>query len=184
MRISAEGLNLIKRHESLVLKAYKDPVGVWTIGYGHTTAAGSPVVTSGLQITEKEADSILAQDVRMFETAVKKLVKVPLTQMQFDALVSFSFNLGEGALARSTLLRKLNAGDFTGAADEFPRWVHGQGKVLPGLVTRRAEERALFLQSGKVVMPTEPMKETTVPPWVFIGLFILGAIAIALSGGF
>ena len=139
MQISKAGLDLIKQFEGLYLKAYRCPAGVPTIGYGHTAG-----VAMGQTITQQQADDYLRRDVRQFERAVARLVTVPLTQGQFDALVSFSFNLGEGALAQSTLLRLLNAGDYAGAGLEFERWNKAGGRVLPGLVRRRAAERALF----------------------------------------
>ena len=139
MQISKAGLDLIKQFEGLHLKAYRCPAGVPTIGYGHTAG-----VAMGQTITQQQADDYLRRDVRQFERAVSRLVSVPLTQGQFDALVSFAFNLGEGALAQSTLLRLLNAGDYAGAAAQFDRWNKAGGRVLPGLVRRRAAERALF----------------------------------------
>ena len=139
MQISKAGLDLIKQFEGLYLKAYRCPAGVPTIGYGHTAG-----VAMGQTITQQQADDYLRRDVRQFERAVARLVSVPLTQGQFDALVSFAFNLGEGALAQSTLLRLLNAGDYAGAAAQFDRWNKADGRVLPGLVRRRAAERALF----------------------------------------
>ena len=142
---NSSGVNLIKSFEGLRLKAYQDAVGVWTIGYGHTSAAGPPTVYAGQTISEAEAESILQKDLELFENGVRNLVKVPINSDQFSALVSFSFNLGLGALGDSTLLRKLNAGDYQGAADEFPRWVKAGGQTLLGLVKRRDAERALFL---------------------------------------
>lgn len=139
MQISKAGLDLIKQFEGLYLKAYRCPAGVPTIGYGHTAG-----VAMGQTITQQQADDYLRRDVRQFERAVSRLVTVPLTQGQFDALVSFAFNLGDGALAQSTMLRLLNAGDYTGAAAQFDRWNKAGGRVLPGLVRRRAAERALF----------------------------------------
>ena len=139
MQISKAGLDLIKQFEGLYLKAYSCPAGVPTIGYGHTAG-----VAMGQSITQQQADDYLRRDVRQFERAVSRLVRVPLTQGQFDALVSFAFNLGEGALAQSTLLRLLNAGDYAGAAAQLDRWNKAGGRVLPGLVRRRAAERALF----------------------------------------
>lgn len=139
MQISKAGLDLIKQFEGLYLKAYRCPAGVPTIGYGHTAG-----VSMGQTITQQQADDYLRRDVRQFERAVARLVTVPLTQGQFDALVSFAFNLGEGALAQSTLMRLLNAGDYAGAAAQFDRWNKAGGRVLPGLVRRRAAERALF----------------------------------------
>ncbi|MGR2682942.1 lysozyme [Chromobacterium haemolyticum] len=142
MNISANGIKLIQQFEGLRLKAYQDAVGVWTIGYGHT----GPDVTPGLVITQAQADALLARDLSRFETGVTRLVQVPLHQNQFDALVSFSYNLGLGSLQNSTLLRLLNQRDYAGAAAQFPRWNKAGGKVLPGLTRRRAAEQALFLQ--------------------------------------
>lgn len=144
-QISADGLRVVKSFEGLELTAYQDSVGVWTIGYGHTAAAGPPDVYAGLTISEAEAEAILKRDLGLFEKGVRDLVSVPVNRDQYSALVSFSFNLGLGALAESTLLRKLNSGDIQGAANEFPRWVKAGGRTLPGLVRRRNAERALFL---------------------------------------
>jgi len=143
MKTSPKGIALIKSAEGLRLKAYPDP-GTggepWTIGYGSTSG-----VTRNMVITESQAEQMLAEDLVRFERIVERQVQVPLNQGQFDALVSFTYNVGEGNFTESTLLRKLNAGDTAGAAEQFSRWVHADGKVLPGLVTRRAAERALFL---------------------------------------
>lgn len=147
-QISSDGLTIIKHFEGRELRAYQDSVGVWTIGYGHTSAAGPPRVTPGMTITEQQAEDILRQDLELFETGVRDLVKVAINQDQFAALVSFAFNVGLGALAESTLLRKLNSGDYQGAANEFPRWVKAGGQTLPGLVRRRDAERALFLSEN------------------------------------
>jgi lysozyme len=130
MRISDAGLRFIKAHEGLRLEAYPDP-GTgdkpWTIGYGHT----GPDVVPGLRITAERAEELLRADVARFEAAVTRLVTVPLSQPQFDALVSFAFNTGEGALARSTLLRMLNAGDYAGAGEQFDKWVlFGTGSAV------------------------------------------------------
>jgi len=137
MQTSSAGLALIKEHEGLRLDAYLCPARVWTIGYGHTGD-----VHPGQRITEAMADLLLQSDLKSFERAVNAAVKVPLTQGQFDALVSFAFNVGAGAFRLSTLLRVLNEGDYRAAAKQFDRWVHGGGKVLPGLVRRRRDERA------------------------------------------
>jgi lysozyme len=129
--------------EGLRLTAYQDSVGVWTIGWGHT----GPDVRPGLTITRAQAESLLRQDLGRFERGVAGLVKVPLSSNQFSALVSFSFNVGLGALGSSTLLRVLNQGNYTGAADQFSVWNKAGGKTLEGLVRRRAAERALFLKA-------------------------------------
>jgi Phage-related lysozyme (muraminidase) len=141
MKISQKGVNLIKQFEGLELKAYKDSVGVVTIGYGST---GSHV-SIGQVITEAQAEALLIKDLSRFESGVTDLVKVPLTQNQFDALVSFSFNLGLGNLKSSTLLKKLNLKDYAGASKEFERWNKAGGKVLNGLTRRRLAEKELFL---------------------------------------
>lgn len=133
---------IIKQSEGLRLEAYLCPAGVWTIGYGHT---GKDVV-EGMKITRGEAEELLEGDLEKFEKDILKMVKVGLTQNQFDALVSFTYNVGGGALKTSTLLKKLNAGDYMGAADEFLKWTKAGGKELPGLVKRRRTERALFLE--------------------------------------
>lgn len=139
MRTSQQGLDLIKSFEGLRLSAYKCPADVWTIGYG-TTAGVKP----GHVITQERAEELLREDVAKVEAQVLRVIKVPLKQGQFDALVSFTYNLGAGNLASSTLARLLNAGDYMGAAAQFDRWNKAGGKVLKGLVSRRAAERAMF----------------------------------------
>jgi lysozyme len=139
-RTSDEGLRLIADFEGVRLTAYRDPVGVLTIGWGHT---GSDV-TPGLTITRERALELLRQDVHKAEEVVVAAVKVPLTRGQFDALVSLTFNIGAAAFRGSTLLRELNAGRYDRAAGEFDRWTRAGGRVLAGLVRRRAAERALF----------------------------------------
>lgn len=131
---------LIKSFEGLELEAYLCPADIWTIGYGHT---GN--VKEGDRITKAEAEALLDKDLRTFRNGVKRLVKVTLNENQFGALVSFAYNLGLGSLQNSTLLKMLNAGDYTGAADQFLRWNKSGGKVLTGLVRRREAERAVFL---------------------------------------
>lgn len=144
--ISQRGLDLIKKFEGLRLKAYRDSVGVWTIGYGHT----GPLISEGMTITERHANTLLQQDVSGAERAVNRLVQVPLTQDQFDALVSWTFNLGAGSLERSTMLKQLNAGYYESAAQEMLRWDHAGGKKLVGLTRRRQAERTLF-EGGEAV---------------------------------
>jgi lysozyme len=137
---SPKGLALTQQFEGLRLAAYQDSVGVWTIGYGHTGAE----VHHGLSITQERATELLMQDVASAVAHVNRLVTIELTQNQFDALVDFVFNAGPGNFASSTLLRKLNAKDFQGAAAEFRRWCHAGKIELPGLVKRREAEMALF----------------------------------------
>ncbi|NJO80723.1 MAG: lysozyme [Cyanobacteria bacterium RM1_2_2] len=138
--MNAKGLRLLKSFEGLELRAYQDAVGVWTIGYGTTSD-----VRPGMVITEAQAEALLKRDLNRFERAVIDLVKVPLTDDQFSALVSFVYNVGEGALSTSTLLRLLNQRDYQGAADQLLRWDKAGGRTLAGLTRRRRAERALFL---------------------------------------
>lgn len=141
MAISNNGLKFIGDHEGCDLTAYWDDLGgVWTIGYGHTGD-----VYEGETITQDQALELLRQDCQGAANAVNSYVTVPLTQNQFDALVSFTYNLGSGALASSTLLKLLNQGDYQGAADEFPKWCHAGGSFVQGLYNRRCDERDLFL---------------------------------------
>ncbi|EMN8763528.1 glycoside hydrolase family protein [Serratia marcescens] len=145
MKISDDGMALIKRFEGLRLQAYQDSVGVWTIGYGWTQPVAGRKIGAGMAIDATTAERLLLCGIAQFEQGVERRVTVPITQGQFDALVSFAYNLGLRALENSTLLRRLNAGDRQGAADEFGRWVNAGGVQLDGLVARRAAERALFL---------------------------------------
>lgn len=145
MKTSIQGIAKLKEREGVRLTAYPDPATggqPWTIGVGHT----GPDVHLGLSITMEQSDAILARDLMRFEAGIDRLVTVPLSQNQFDALVSFAFNVGLSNLQASTLLRKLNAGDYQGAADQFLRWTKAAGKELPGLVSRRQSEREQFIQ--------------------------------------
>ena len=147
MKTSYNGLALIMKFEGLRMDAYLCPSGVLTIGYGHT---GSDV-KRGQRIDADRARELLIDDVRRFEASVNDLVKVDITQGMFDALVSFCYNLGAGSLKGSTLLKKLNAGDTAGAAEEFLKWDKANGKSLAGLTARREAERQLFIGD---VLPT------------------------------
>lgn len=146
MKVSDKGLHFIMAHEGVRLKAYPDPGtggAPWTIGVGHTHD-----VQEGDTCSVDGAMAFLREDCAAAESAVNRLVKVPITQDQFDALVDFVFNVGEGNFAGSTLLRLLNAGDYTGADRQFARWNLAAGRILPGLVTRRADEATLFAGAG------------------------------------
>lgn len=145
MQISTNGIALIKRFEGLELKAYQDSVGVWTIGYGWTQPVDGRKIGPGMVIDQATAERLLKCGLVQYEQGVNQLVKVIITQGQFDALVSFAYNLGLRSLSTSTLLRKLNAGDMQGAADEFGKWVNAGGVRLNGLVKRREAERKMFL---------------------------------------
>ena len=142
MRINQAGIDLIKQFEGLSLVSYQDSVGVWTIGIGHV----GPDAYEGRHITQEQADDLLRHDLEHAETAIDSLVLVPLTDNQFAALVSFTFNLGAGALRGSTLLRLLNDGDYNEAASQLLHWNHAGGHVLAGLTRRRQAERELFLK--------------------------------------
>jgi lysozyme len=143
MQLSFNGLEAIKEHEGFKANAYKDVAGVWTIGYGTIKINGKPV-QEGMTCTVAEATEYMRQDLAWAQTAINKLVKVPLKQNQFDALVSFIYNIGENAFGKSTMLRLLNSGDYSGAAAQFDRWNRAGGKVVKGLVARRKVERSLF----------------------------------------
>lgn len=140
MRTSQKGVSLIKSFEGLRLKSYQDSVGVWTIGYGTTRG-----ITAGMAITNEQAERMLMNDIGRFEPEIERLVKVALNQVQWDALMSFTYNLGASNLGSSTLLKLLNSGDYAGAAEQFPRWNKAGGQVLAGLTKRRLAERAMFL---------------------------------------
>jgi lysozyme len=143
VKTNKAGKDLIKRWESLRLKAYLCPAGIPTIGYGHTEG-----VKLGQQITSHQADVLLDFDLEVAEEAVTHATRaIKLSENEFAALVSFTFNLGAANLNRSTLLKKLLAGDRAGAAGEFGKWTLAKGVKLPGLVSRRAAERDLFLRA-------------------------------------
>lgn len=143
MQISQKGIELIQDLEARegvpMLKAYKDTGGVPTIGWGHTATA-----EDGMEITFEEATALLADDVTYAEETVRRLVRPDLAQHEFDALVSFVFNIGETQFRKSTMLAKLNAGDKEGAGREFTRWIYDDGRVINGLVYRRFREWAAF----------------------------------------
>lgn len=141
MKISQQGIDLIRRFEGCALKVYKDTAGHNTIGIGHRIKSGEVFGT----ITVEDAEILLSKDLHVAEDAITALVKKPLKQCQFDALASFVFNLGSQALITSTLLKELNTGNYIGAANEFKRWDYSGGKVLEGLTKRRAAEVFLFL---------------------------------------
>lgn len=145
MQTSDKGIALIKQFEGCKLTAYQDSVGVWTIGYGWTQPVDGKPIRAGMTIKQETAERLLKTGLVSYESDVSRLVKVSLTQGQFDALVSFTYNLGARSLSTSTLLRKLNAGDYAGATDEFLLWNKAGGKVLNGLTRRREAEQALFL---------------------------------------
>ena len=142
LETSESMIAVIKKFEGLRLKAYKCPAGVQTIGYGHTR---NFKFSENYKITEEQAEKFLHEDLKKFENSIKKLVKVPLSQCQFDALVSFTFNVGATNFKNSTLLKYLNNGEYSLAAEQFERWIYSNGKKLDGLQTRRKAEKEIFL---------------------------------------
>lgn len=144
MSALAYAVQLVRRWEGCRLEAYPDPGtggAPWTIGWGAT----GPGIVQGVVWTQAKADERLSRDVERFMAGVRALVKVRLSDNQLGALTSFAYNVGLGALRGSTLLRKLNAGDFKGASDEFLKWNKAGGRVLTGLTARRRDERETFL---------------------------------------
>lgn len=145
-QVNSTTINLIKSFEGLRLKPYLCAAGVPTIGYGTTVYPdGKKVSLQDSEISEAEAEALLEHDLITFCQAVEDMVTVPLTDNQFGALVSFSYNVGSSALKNSTLLRKLNSGDYVSAAENFLKWVNAGGRRLSGLVKRREAEQSLFL---------------------------------------
>jgi len=143
--ISKECLYMIKHHEGVRNKPYQDPIGLWTVGVGHLIGDGKSLPEEWNRVfTDEEVNDLLKKDLRRFEAGVFRLCPVGLTQPRFDALVSFSFNVGLGNLQRSTLRQKHNREDYEGAAKEFLKWARAGGRVLPGLVRRRKDESILY----------------------------------------
>ena len=140
MKTSAEGLSLIKKFEGCELYAYQCSAGVWTIGYGHTKD-----VEPGMQITKEDADEMLVEELHEYESYINDFVTAPLSQNQFDALVSWVYNLGPANLKSSTMLKVLNAGDYDEVPAQMKRWNKAGGKRLEGLIRRREAESLLFL---------------------------------------
>lgn len=168
--------NLIKKWEKLRLVAYlPTPDDVWTIGWGHTLG-----VKKGDKITKDQAQEFFIQDKQWAEDAVNQRVKVPLTQEQFDALVSLVFNIGADSFRRSTLLKKLNRKDYQGAADQFNVWVKQKGKTLTGLVRRRAEERSYFLSGMSKEGPASASVDKQ--PGSFLNTENVAGVGAAIAG--
>jgi lysozyme len=187
MKMTEDGLALIQKFEGLALESYRDAVGVWTIGYGHTSRAGTPMVTSGLKITSEAAADILARDVEAFASGVSKRVTVDLTDQQFSALVSFAFNVGLGGFERSSVLQAVNARNFDAVPRRLNLWCKAGGRILPGLIKRRAAEGALFM-SGIVDSTPEPITPMTTKPlgqsrtfWSAIVVLLLAVIQAWLA---
>lgn len=146
MHVSPSGVDLICNFEGLELKAYDDGVGVWTIGYGTTKYPNGIRVKKGDTCTLEQAKAYMQNDLKAFEQTVNSAIKVPLNQNQFDALVSLAYNIGATAFKKSTLVKRLNEGNYKAAANQFNVWVNAGGKRMQGLVNRRAAESTLFLK--------------------------------------
>ena len=174
-RINTEGFTLIKQWEGLELRAYLCPADVWTIGYGHTATA-----REGMIITEQDAERLLLRDLALFEAEVSRAVEVVLSDNQFAALVSWAFNVGVQAMRRSTLIRKLNQGDYASVPSELARWNKVGNRVVHGLSNRRAAEAGLWARgdfvTSRSVEPAEPTKPSTA-----IGAGQLGGVAAAAA---
>lgn len=152
MKTSQQGLDFIKQREAFRSEAYQDVGGIWTIGYGTTMIDGRPV-KPGMKITKEEALRLKAKDIEQFENVVNKAVTVPLSQNEFDALVSLAYNIGGGAFSKSTLVKKLNAGDREGAKQEFMKWNKVSGKEVTGLSNRRGMEAEMFAGGDSSLIP-------------------------------
>lgn len=167
MQINQATVDLVKEFEGLRLTAYRDAVGVWTIGYGTTAAAGVGIIPrAGLTIIEPAAEEYLRIAVEKFAAQIAPHIAVPVTDNQFGAIVSLAYNVGAPAVIKSTLLRKLNAGDYAGAAAEFARWNKAGGKVLAGLTRRRAAERKLFETPDQKAIKKENPATSSIWTWI------------------
>jgi lysozyme len=195
MKTNRAGIDLIKKWEGVKLEAYLCPAGVWTIGYGHTSAAGEPRVVKGMKITAQEAVDILVRDLVKYEAAVNKAITRAPNDNQFAAMVSLCYNIGPGAFARSSLVKRFNAGDVDGAADAFRMWNKAGGRVLQGLVNRREDEIRLFRAPVSKPAPApvppppdvDPAPEPSKPPekpskvmaWIVAALITAAAVVTA-----
>ncbi len=187
MRMTEAGLALIKRFEGYRGEAYLCPAGVWTIGYGHTSVAGNPAVTRGAKMNREEAARVLAADVEIFADGVRAALTREVTAAQFSALVSFAYNVGIGGFRSSSVLKAVNAGDFDAVPRRLGLWVKGGGRVLPGLVKRRAAEAELFISGGPASLGAErwpePIKGKPPRRSTTVIAAAIAAIAAVFSGG-
>jgi lysozyme len=193
MTVNAKTIDLICEFEGWVDHWYADPAHGWAVPtccYGHTDAAGPPLYADDKKrtFTVEEGRSILAKDLASVEAMVRAAVTVPVTEDEIGALVSFTFNLGEGNFKKSTLLRKLNAGaSRSEVAAEFARWNRAGGKVMAGLTRRRAAEAALFLTPDGSAAPETPAPVTVTPPkptwfwWAIGALVLVMALAVIVT---
>ena len=165
MNVTEQGLALIRRFEGFRTCAYRDAAGIWTIGFGHTSAAGAPHVRPGMKVSRKEGLQILARDVATFARGVEQQLAVELNASQFSALVSFAYNVGLDNFRKSSVLGAVNARDFAAVPRRLALWVKCRGCVLPGLVNRRAAEAAMFLSEDRTPLnlPVQPAREAIEP---------------------
>ena len=195
MQLTAEGLDLIKRFEGFRARAYRCPSGVWTIGYGHTSTAGAPEVTSTMEISLADAETILARDAAKFAEGVTAVLTAKLSGQQFSALVSFVYNVGLGNFRKSSVLAAVNAGDLAAVPRRLQLWNRAGGKVLAGLARRRAAEAELFLSDAPEIVATSASGDVSPEPgktlrhsstvWAAILSALAGAIpALAPTLGF
>ena len=183
MKMNRAGMNLIKKFEGFRSSAYRDAVGVWTIGYGHTSMAGNPKVFRGLKISRQQGEAILAKDVENFARNIRPLISVNLNDNQFSALVSFAYNVGVGGFRRSSVLQRVNAGRFDAVPNRLSLWIKAGGRSLKGLVRRRAAEGELFLSDPKrqVEPPNMPVDPVPGKP-VYKSTTNLAALLSAIAG--
>lgn len=178
-RINAEGIALIKQWEGCRLEAYQDIGGVWTIGYGHTKTA-----QPGMKITQADAERLLREDLSNYEGSVASAVDVTLTDNQFAALVSWTYNIGVSAMRRSTLIKKLNAGDYASVPLELAKWNKVKGRVVPGLSNRRAAEAGLWARgefvASRDIVPADTMSTATAATQTGTGKAAIGVGAAGI----
>ena len=179
-QISQHGLAKLKQWEGLKTKAYQDTGGVWTIGYGHTAAAGEPKPKAGMVITAPDAERILLKDLTQYEAAVESLVKVKLNDNQFAALVSFVYNIPLASFKKSKLLKKLNAGNYDAVPTELMKWVNVNHKKNQGLVNRRRAEGYLWMEGAFVTSKDVVPEQKTVHP--VLKPEVIGPVISAASG--
>lgn len=184
MKTSKQGYDLIKRWESCKLKAYRDGGGVWTIGWGTTSAAGFGTITRGMTITQETADEWLVRSVeKIYERAVNDALSRQPNQNQFDAMVCLCYNIGPQAFRESSVVRLFNAGQVNDAGNAFLMWNKDNGKVIPGLVNRRKSEWELYMTAVRVTPPdveeSEPKSKSSVPPKAIAGGLVALLLALA-----
>lgn len=166
MKTGTAGIELIKQFEGWRSRAYRDAVGVWTIGYGHTAMAGAPRPVQGMTITKTQGEAILRTDLVKYERAVNNAVTVDLNQNQFDALVSFCYNVGPGNLRKSSVLKRTNAGLFGEVPGRLMLWNKAGGRVLRGLTRRRKAEGVLFMAPVATDAPKPVPTPTPTGNWL------------------